>query len=395
MPAERVWTGIAELRTFSQRSWERGELLREAIHPAGLYPRRRQLKRPSANQLRDSYPAVRAWAAELRTGAGSFHLELTEAGRTTIGANLVPSAVVFATPGEEAGFIGRRRELERFSRLADAVLAAEPTLTEWLVRRPLAALEVADALPDLVRAARWFADHPAPRLYVRQLAIPGVHTKFLETHRRILDELVSALDPERPTGSFEGRHGLLAKIPPVRFRLLDPALAFLGGATDLVLRVDDFARLPLDVDTVFVVENEITFLSLPQLPRTVAVSGAGFGSHTRVPEWVIRAQLLYWGDIDSHGFAVLDQLRAAHPQVESLLMDRETLLAHSELWVQDPKPTRAALPRLTVEESELYTSLTSGVLGRPEWAAVRLEQEYVRWDWVTERIAHHGRHSPW
>ena len=392
MPAEGVkkaapssWTGAPELRALAQRSWERGELLREAIRPTGLYPRRRPLKRPSAAQLRDDYPAVRAWAAALHGASGAFRLETTEAGRTTIGANLVPSAAVFTSPADEAGFIGRRRELERFSQLAEAVLAHEPALESWLLRKALQALEIASDLPDLVRAARWFADHPAPGVYLRQLALPGIHTKFLETHRRVLDELVSALDPERPGGSFEARHGLITETPPVRFRLLDPALAFPGGATDVVLRVSDFARLRLDVDTVIVVENKVTFLSLPELPRTVAVFGAGFGSGTRVPAWVADAVLLYWGDLDSHGFAVLDQHRAAHPHVESLLMDRETLLAHRELWVEDPKPTRAALPRLTAAEAEVYAELTSG-LGPSEWSGVRLEQEYVRWDWAMARI---------
>lgn len=400
MPAEKVrahsacvpgWTGVAELKAAAQRSWDRGELLREAIRPTGAYPRRRPLRRPTATQLRDDYAAARAWAAELHAaagadGSGPFSLETAEVGRTTIGANLVPAAAVFASPADEAGFIGRRRDLESFSRLAEAVRAAEPGLEEWLARRPLHALEVRGDLPDLVRAARWFADHPAPGVYLRQLSLPGIHTKFLETRRRTLDELVTALDPDRPAGGFEARHGLLTEPAAVRFRLLDPALAFPGGATDVVLRVDEFARLRLPLRTVIVVENKVTFLSLPPLPGALAVFGAGFGSGTRVPAWLAAFPLLYWGDLDSHGFAVLDQLRASHPHVESLLMDGETLAAHAELWVEDPRPTRAALTRLTGEEGEVYAALTSGDLVPDGWAGVRLEQEYVRWDWALDRI---------
>ena len=381
------WTGVAELRALAQRSWDRGELLREAIQPTDLYPRRRPLKRPTAAQLREDYATAREWAAGLRAAAGTFRIETTEAGRRTIGANLVPIAVIFDSPVDEAAFLGRGRELEAFRRLAGAVLAAEPGLEGWLLRRPLQALEASKRLPELVRAARWFADHPSPGLYLRQLALPGIHTKFLEAHRRLLDELVSALDPDRPAGGFEARHGLLTEEPAVRFRVLDHALAFPGGATDVVLRVGDFARLRLDVDTVIVVENKVTFLSLPPMPRTVAVFGAGFGSGTRVPPWVADARLLYWGDLDSHGFAALAQHRAAHPHVESLLMDRETLLAHRELWVEDPKPTRAVLPRLTEAEAAVYMELTAGHLGTDSWAGVRLEQEYVRWDWALERLA--------
>lgn len=38
----------------------------------------------------------------------------------------------------------------------------------------------------------------------------------------------------------------------------------------------------------------------------------------------------YWGDLDTHGSAILDRLRAWLPQTRSFLMDRETLLDHRE-----------------------------------------------------------------
>jgi hypothetical protein len=36
--------------------------------------------------------------------------------------------------------------------------------------------------------------------------------------------------------------------------------------------------------------------------------------------------VLYWGDLDTHGFAILDELRAHCPHAESLLMNRATFL---------------------------------------------------------------------
>ncbi len=38
--------------------------------------------------------------------------------------------------------------------------------------------------------------------------------------------------------------------------------------------------------------------------------------------WLARCQVYYWGDIDTHGFAILDQLRTHIPHARSLLMDR-------------------------------------------------------------------------
>jgi hypothetical protein len=41
----------------------------------------------------------------------------------------------------------------------------------------------------------------------------------------------------------------------------------------------------------------------------------------RLPWWAV-AQVLYWGDIDTDGFAILDRLQAWLPQARSVLMDR-------------------------------------------------------------------------
>jgi hypothetical protein len=44
------------------------------------------------------------------------------------------------------------------------------------------------------------------------------------------------------------------------------------------------------------------------------------------------ARILYWGDIDTHGFAILDRLRTGMPHMRSLMMDQATLQAHRSLW---------------------------------------------------------------
>ncbi|NYT67857.1 Wadjet anti-phage system protein JetD domain-containing protein [Pusillimonas noertemannii] len=52
--------------------------------------------------------------------------------------------------------------------------------------------------------------------------------------------------------------------------------------------------------------------------------------------WLRTAEVLYWGDIDTHGSAILDRARKTVPQIRSVLMDEATLLAHQSLWVQEP-----------------------------------------------------------
>ncbi len=48
------------------------------------------------------------------------------------------------------------------------------------------------------------------------------------------------------------------------------------------------------------------------------------------------------GDLDTHGFHILDQLRSHHPHARSIVMDQETLLAHRDFWVREDSPSHAA-----------------------------------------------------
>lgn len=149
------------------------------------------------------------------------------------------------------------------------------------------------------------------------------------------------------------------------------------------MTAEAFSKLQLPVHTVITTENQVNFLALPDRPGTVALYGAGYGfSSLRDAAWLRDRKVLYWGDIDTHGFRILDQLRAVHPHVESVLMDEETLLAHRDAWGREPSPSRVALSRLTAEEAVLYESLGDDSYG----TAVRLEQELIRWDWALKHL---------
>jgi hypothetical protein len=177
-----------------------------------------------------------------------------------------------------------------------------------------------------------------------------------------------------PAARFARRHGFLHPPELVRFRILDPEIPALGGARDITVTAEAFSTLRLPVHTVIATENQVNFLALPERPGTLALYGAGYGfSSLRDAAWLRECEVLYWGDIDTHGFRILDQLRAVHPHVASVLMDKETLLAHREAWGAEPSPSRAALTRLTSEERALYESLGDDTYG----PSVRLEQELI------------------
>ena len=184
---------------------------------------------------------------------------------------------------------------------------------------------------------------------------------------------------------FCRRYGFKDKPLRIRFRLLDPRVALLPSACEQDIGVTQaaFERLDLPVSRVFITENEVNFLAFPPLPDSMVIFGAGYGFEVLAgAQWLQQRSIYYWGDIDTHGFAILDQLRAQLPHVQSLLMDRTTLLAHAAQWGEEPQPLLRDLPRLTDEERALFDELRDNRLR----ARLRLEQERIGFGWLQQAL---------
>jgi hypothetical protein len=140
--------------------------------------------------------------------------------------------------------------------------------------------------------------------------------------RQLPDDRV---DRARPSSDFAGRYRFRDKPAYVRFRYLANG----AGFSEMSVRMSELASLPLAARTVFVVENEITYLAFPRTDDAVVIFGAGYAAAKLAPlRWLAGKNLVYWGDIDTHGFAILNRLRSAFGHARSMLMDRATLLAH-------------------------------------------------------------------
>jgi len=114
----------------------------------------------------------------------------------------------------------------------------------------------------------------------------------------------------------------------VRLRFLDPACAIVPGGggvplTDIALTSAALADLNPPVEHVVMTENETNFLAFPAAPKSLVLFGAGYGIGALAGvSWLRARDVHYWGDIDTHGFAILDQLRAYAPHARSFLMNR-------------------------------------------------------------------------
>lgn len=386
-----TWTDPREVKAQLARLWERGELLRDEVTGQSRFPLRLALKAPNSADITERFDEVRAWAAEL-AALDSVRVEWRELRHRVQGAQRLPSCVWVESLESALTWLGKGREWDRFTDQVAATRRALPALLPWLEKRPLQALDLSEQWPRLLAVVAWIVEHPRPGIYLRQVDLPGVHSKFIEAHRGVLAELLDLALPagavdftQSGAGHFAARYGFLQKPARVRFRVLDPSVRIIPGAglPDVTLDADSFSRLNLDVRRVWITENETNFLAFPPVRNALVIFGAGYGWDALArSDWLRNSPIHYWGDIDTHGFGILDQLRGHFERVASFLMDRATLDAHAPAWGKEEHSLRTDLPRLTFEERALYDDLRHNRI-RPR---LRLEQEHIGFGWLARRL---------
>ena len=391
------WTTPAELKAQVQKLWDRGLILSALTGSEEIFPRRLTLRGPDSRQLSDSFSDVRDWIARLSGPAKQFRIVWRSINHRILGPNEIPAEIWIDSLDDALGLIGKRRAAEQFAALFAQTRKHQPALLPWLAKRPLRALELVEEWPRILEIVTWLLKHPRPGIYLRQIDLPGIHSKFIEGQRGVLGELLDlVLPPEeidaRATGigGFCRRYGFRDKPLRVRFRILDPQLAKLQTGTDQDITVTQatFAKLDIAVTKVFITENEINFLAFPRVPQAMVIFGAGYGfENLATAEWLHVRKIHYWGDIETHGFAILNQRRGFFPQVASFLMDQQTFLEYRTLWGVEPSPETGTLTRLTAEESALYDQLRSNEYG----GQLRLEQERIGFNWLVEALGALGR----
>lgn len=337
----------------------------------------------------ESYEERRAELDEIRAAARElgFQVKWTAVSDPRFGFHERPESAWFTDETAYLSSIGKKDEVSGFRTDLDQIRTAVPALEPWLAANPRKVIQNRGQWPLLLRVVSWMLARPASGLYLRQLPIPGVHTKFMERNLSLLDELLCTLDPTRSEpaeASFQTRHGLKAEESTIRLRFLDSALrvrcSLPAAAADLSLPLSALAGLPLEAARVFVTENLRNFLALPDLPHSLAILGQGdAASRLEAIPWLASCEIHYWGDIDARGFAILARFRANFPDAQSWMMDEITLDLHREFCVPDnPSDAPPPLEGLSRDEQLL--------LARVRQQRLRLEQERIPMSYVEEQV---------
>ena len=382
------WSTLADLRRQLQRYWVSGRLLAASLRDESLFPLELRLRGPDTRACSARFDEVRQWIRELESDS-RYQIDWVEVNHRVLGRNRIPARILVPHERDALSLIGKTDEAQRFRALCDTTLQTLPELFKWITLKPLVALENAGDWEGIIAVLQWFCCHVRSGLYLRQLDIAGVDTKFIEARKVLLAELLDIVLPAEALEAaaagprnFEKRYGLASKPSQIRCRILDRRFS-IQGLTDLAVPTSEFAALDLPVERVFITENEINGVAFPDVPASLVIFGLGYGLE-RLAEvgWLRQRALHYWGDIDTYGFHILDRLRSIFPNAESFLMDRETLLAHIPLWVQESNPYNGELGRLTAAEGAVYEDLRYNRLGD----RVRLEQERIRFGRVERAL---------
>jgi hypothetical protein len=299
----------------------------------------------------------------------------------SLGTQRVPERLRLEGASAVAAFAHKFQHWARIERRSQALLSSfgsGESLTDGVRRNAKAVSELADLdFERLLLVLKWLERNPNSGLFIRQLPVRGVDTKWVTKNRQLVERLFAAIT---------GLESLGLARPPVlvRVRFLDTSLSP-GGLVDVSVPVAELAAMELSPQTVFVFENLESVAAMPPVPGAVVIHGSGYAVDRlgKIP-WVRDGRVVYWGDLDSHGFGILNRVRATCVDVSTALMDLATLADFEDLWVNEPSPNLGSLSHLLPADLAVLDELRMQ-------GNIRLEQERISWGHALQKLLEAAR----
>lgn len=338
-----------------------GDDLEGGDRAGGGWPYRVALGAPSGAALSERFGEHRAAVLALRGWASAAGVQLQDASRRVHGTTqLIPTHATIADVDTAAALCGDgwparlRRGRSRLTALQQQDFLGDLT-------RVVRDVDTRDDVDFglLCTTAEWFRrhGHAATGLTPRQVPLPGVHAKWLNTSGHLVAEIAG----------LDGLHLAPGHPSRIHFTYLDAAYLARGGRRHDSATVGDSAAPAYPPEVVLISENKDTAVGFPAVAGGIAVEGAGAGGRTAAAiSWLRECPtVLYWGDLDADGLAILDGYRAARIDARSILMDVATYDRYAMFGTSRDKHgspitagRRRELAHLTDRERELYLQLT-------------------------------------
>ena len=220
MPARRrqAWTVPADVIATLRRRWERGEFLTMLASGQEWQPLSVPLHGPAPGELAADFGAAQTWVRQWEAAAPrGLRLEYKVIGGRAIGANKLPCRAWIEGYQQLWTLLGVAGEVQRFTGLLAETAARAPRAAAWMAANPRQAMASEGDWAKIIQTVCWIEASSRPGMYLRQVDVPGVDTKFIESRRGILAELLDLqlpagrVDHSCPRSDFTGRYGFRRK----------------------------------------------------------------------------------------------------------------------------------------------------------------------------------------
>lgn len=361
----------------SHKKWLSGE---------GSWPLELPLGIPTEHQARENLNQVKVWQQHWLDWQGVGDIQWAERRWPGLGTQNLPERILINNPLQVAQWINEEQRWQTANQRYTQLTQQWPVLQQILLKyyNVLADYEKIDYL-RLFAVLKWFESNPESNLFIRQIPVEGIHSKWLLNRKAVLTEMLKIIRQLNDASDFYDITGLRREPSLIRFKLLDSKLRKrLGNLSDIAAPIEQIKKMQLPLKKVYIVENQQTGMAFEDIDDAMVFMGLGYAVEIlKQIRWLNELPIYYWGDIDADGFAILNRIRSHFPQIKSILMDETTLLRHKNFWSEDEKGiTEIALPMLTEKEQSLYKGLCNNRWG----TRLRLEQERIAWDYAWDKI---------
>jgi len=376
---------LTTIKTELQRRWYKTYLPCGLVDTKQTFPLNISLKPPTNKQILEDWQTVKHWVSSYEN-LTETSLQITwQNKKTTLGEQKIPRGVAFKTLVDLASFLQNTHQLKQYQTICQQILTRYPNLQDWCLKYSQKLLKFNKQWARILQVVDWLLNNLNSNLYLREIPLANIDSKFIELHKTLLFELLIILKPTlNKADNFEATLGLKKESVCLRIRFLGKQS--LQGVQDIQTPLNQLFKLDLikmGIEKIFITENKVNFLAFPKMNNSLIIFGKGYG----FKDWknwqsLNKLPLYYWGDIDADGFKILNQFKKQFPQTNAILMDQKTLLEHKVFWVKDQDKPLEKLNYLNQLEQDMYQAILTN-----KWQKnLRLEQERISIVWITNYL---------
>lgn len=393
MPSKVFISPSDFIELLKKREWDNSKKLRANLIGEQEYPVKYSIKQVTPNELSGNFRQFIQYLESWKESALHPFIDYQPKIYKIYGSHYIPKYVIFDNYVQILSLL-ESEERKNYQKLKDAF----SQLIEHVSKKPAFIHALSKHHSWLTEATMYEIDSLITCLnhlkagcgqgnYIRQLNLPNVDTKYVQKNDRILTALLDSLYQQEITGVGSLERWLECKPLPSHFIMVRPLCpkvqAELGGLELLQIDHEMLSRYSLPGKIIIIVENVTSGLALPNIENAIAIAGAG-GNISFLKNPIFKEKrVVYWGDIDAKGLAILSDARKLLDSIIPTMMSKEELEHFPDQIVEDTTEAPPQPVNLTPSEFLLYDYLSQD----SDTSRLRLEQEKLSMSYIQNKIA--------